>query len=65
MKNVGAQKMTENIEIFENEQATKFLDYYIAYMKLVETVDNIKNIAAQHIQVNRVEEQPTEQQHLQ
>jgi hypothetical protein len=39
--------MTENIEIFENEEATKFLDYFVTYMKLMDKVDNIKNLASQ------------------
>lgn len=39
--------MTENIEIFENEEATKFLDYFVTYMKLMDKVDTIKNLASQ------------------
>ncbi|MGD6808386.1 MAG: hypothetical protein ACQCN3_01675 [Candidatus Bathyarchaeia archaeon] len=51
--------MTENTEIFENEEATKFLDYFVAYMKLMEKVDNIKNIATQQTESNLLETQPT------
>jgi len=39
--------MTENIEIFENEEATKLLDYFVTYMKLMDKVDSIKNLASQ------------------
>ncbi len=39
--------MTENVEIFENEEATKFLDYFVTYLKLMDKVDNIKNLANQ------------------
>ena len=37
--------MAKKIEIFENEEATQFLDYYVSYMKFQNVVDNIKGIA--------------------
>lgn len=39
--------MSKKTEIFENEEATKFLDYFVAYMKLMDKVDTIKNLASQ------------------
>jgi hypothetical protein len=53
--------MSQNTEIFENEEASKFLDYFVAYMKLMDKVDNIKNIASQHSEVNLTQTQPIEQ----
>lgn len=52
--------MTENLEIFENEEATQFLDYFVAYMKLMDKVNNIKNIASQHNEAILLEPQPAE-----
>lgn len=50
--------MNKQVEIFENEEATKFLDYFVAYMKLMDKVDNLKNIATQQNEINLLE-QPT------
>ena len=36
--------MAKKIEIFENEEATQFLDYYVSYMKFQNVLDNIKGI---------------------
>jgi hypothetical protein len=52
--------MTENMEIFENEEATKFLDYFVAYKKLMTTMDNIKALAAQKTETNFPKEELTE-----
>jgi len=51
--------MNKQVEIFENEEATKFLDYFVAYMKLMDKVDNIKNIATQQNEINLLQ-QPTD-----
>ncbi|XHH09445.1 MAG: hypothetical protein ACFCUE_02125 [Candidatus Bathyarchaeia archaeon] len=51
--------MTQTLEIFENEEATKFLDYFVNYLKLMNKVDTIKNLATRHNE-NLHETQPTE-----
>ena len=51
-KNSGAQKMAKKIEIFENEEATQFLDYYVSYMKFQNVLDNIKGIATNTNETN-------------
>ncbi len=38
--------MSSNPEVFENEEATKLLDYFVAYKKLMSTIEQIKCIAA-------------------
>ena len=38
--------MTKNIEVFENEEAEKFLDYFVAYKKIAILIDNAKWMAA-------------------
>ena len=38
--------MTGNIEVFENEEAERFLDYFVAYRKISCLMDNAKCIAA-------------------
>jgi hypothetical protein len=52
--------MTENVEVFENEEANKFLDYFVGYMKLMSKIDNIKSKATQNNQASLIIEQPTE-----
>jgi hypothetical protein len=53
--------MSQKTEIFENEEATKFLDYFVAYMKLMDKVDNIKNLASQQPnEMILLEPEPTE-----
>jgi hypothetical protein len=42
--------MAKKVEVFENEEATKFLDYYVSYIKFQNLVDTIK--AAQGNQPN-------------
>ncbi len=38
--------MKENKQVFENEEAERFLDYFVAYKKLAILIDNAKCIAA-------------------
>lgn len=52
--------MNKQVEIFENEEATQFLDYFVAYMKLMDKVDNIKSIATQQNEMDLLETQPTD-----
>jgi len=49
--------MTKNIEVFENEEAEKFLDYFVAYKKLAILRDNVKCMAAvnDEITINSIE----------
>jgi hypothetical protein len=37
--------MTKNIEVFENEEAERFLDYFVAYKKIAVLIDNVKCMA--------------------
>jgi hypothetical protein len=32
-------------EVFENEEAAKFLDYFVAYRKMMDKVEDIKRLA--------------------
>jgi len=50
-------EMTKNMEIFENEEAERFLDYVVRYKKLAKMVDNVKCMAAINgeISLNRKE----------
>ncbi len=50
-------KLIQNIEIFENEEAAKFLDYFVAYKKLLNIATNAKKLAATNseISLNRKE----------
>lgn len=43
--------MNQKTEIYENEDATKFLDYFIAYKKLSTKIETIKCIAALNPQI--------------
>ncbi len=38
--------MNENKQVFENEEAERFLDYFVAYKKLASIIDNAKCMAA-------------------
>jgi hypothetical protein len=38
--------MDKQVEVFENEEAAKLLDYFVAYKKLMRTIDFIKCAAA-------------------
>jgi hypothetical protein len=44
--------MSHPIEIFVNEEASKLLDYFIAYKKLVSKVEYIKCISALNSEVH-------------
>jgi hypothetical protein len=52
--------MAKKVEIFENEEASKFLDYYVSYMKFQTVVDNIKGIATHTIEPSPIHEEPLE-----
>ena len=52
------------IEVFENEEATKLLDYFVAYKKLMSTIEQIKCIAAVNSEIHFSENQPTKKNEL-
>jgi hypothetical protein len=53
--------MSRPVEIFENEEASKLLDYFVAYKKLMSKVEYIKCISALNSEVRFCENQsPTE-----
>jgi hypothetical protein len=56
--------MNKQVEIFENEEATKFLDYFVTYMKLMDKVDNIKNMATQQNAMILLEPEAAEAQKI-
>lgn len=49
--------MSQSVEIFENEEASKLLDYFVAYKKLMSKVEYVKSISTVngdiHIRENR------------
>jgi hypothetical protein len=56
----GCTNMAKKIEIFENEEATQFLDYYVSYMKFQNVIDNIKGIATHTGDASPIHEEPME-----
>ncbi len=56
--------MTGKIEVFENEEATKLLDYFVAYKKLMSTIEQIKCIAAVNKEIHFSENQPSDKNQL-
>ena len=56
--------MSSTIEVFENEEATKLLDYFVAYKKLMSTIEQIKCIAAVNREIHFSENQPTQKNEL-
>jgi hypothetical protein len=53
--------MSKPVEVFENEEASKLLDYFVAYKKLMSKVEYIKCISALNGEVRFCENQsPTE-----
>jgi hypothetical protein len=53
--------MPQPVEVFENEEASKLLDYFVAYKKLMSKVEYIKCISALNSEVHLREIQaPTE-----
>ena len=51
--------MTKNIEVFENEEAEKFLDYFVAYKKIAILLDNVKCMAAVNGEISLNSKEPT------
>lgn len=51
--------MSRPVEVFENEEASKLLDYFVAYKKLMSKVEYIKCISALNSEVRFCENQPT------
>lgn len=49
--------MNHSIEVFENEEASKLLDYFVAYKKLMSKVEYIKCISALNSEVQFTETQ--------
>ena len=50
--------MSRPVEVFENEEASKLLDYFVAYKKLMSKVEYIKCISALNSEVHFSENQP-------
>jgi len=53
--------MSENIQIFENEEASQFLNYFVAYRKLQSKIEQVKCIAALNRDANLCLKQPEPQ----
>ena len=51
--------MSGHVEIFENEEASKLLDYFVAYKKLVSKIEYIKCISALKSELHFCQEQPS------
>jgi hypothetical protein len=51
--------MTKNIEVFENEEAERFLDYFVAYKRLSILIDNVKCMAAVNGEISINNKEPT------
>jgi len=49
--------MSGHVEIFENEEASKLLDYFVAYKKLMSKVEYIKCISALNSEVHICQKQ--------
>ena len=57
--------MPQPVEVFENEEASKLLDYFVAYKKLMSKVEYIKCISALNSEVRFSQNQaPTERNPL-
>ena len=44
--------MSQHVEVFENEEASKLLDYFVAYKKLLSKVEYIKCLSALNSEVH-------------
>jgi hypothetical protein len=55
---------SNTVEVFENEEATKLLDYFVAYKKLMSTIEQIKCLAAVNSEIHFSESQATEKNEL-
>jgi hypothetical protein len=51
--------MTKNIEVFENEEAERFLDYFVAYKKIAVLIDNVKRMAKVNGEISINNKEPT------
>jgi hypothetical protein len=55
--------MSQKIQVFENEEAKKLLDYFVAYKKLQSKLDYIKCVVAlnpiPNLDENQMSSQPT------
>ena len=51
--------MPHPVDVFENEEASKLLDYFVAYKKLTSKVEYIKCISALNSEVRFCQNQPT------
>ncbi len=51
--------MNKNKQVFENEEAERFLDYFVAYKKLASIIDNAKCMAAVNSDVSRNKKEST------
>jgi hypothetical protein len=55
---------SNTVEVFENEEATKLLDYFVAYKKLMSTIEKIKCLAALYSEIHFSENHATENNEL-
>jgi hypothetical protein len=51
--------MSGSVEIFENEEASKLLDYFVAYKKLMRKVEYIKCISALNSEIHFCQNPPS------
>ncbi len=56
--------LSSTTEVFENEEATKLLDYFVAYKKLMRTIEQIKCMAAVNSEIHFTEKQPKKNNEL-
>ena len=56
--------MSSTVEVFENEEATKLLDYFVAYKKMMNTIEQIKCLAATNSEIHFSENKPAEKNEL-
>ena len=45
-------KMSHPVEVFENDEASKLLDYFVAYKKMLSKIEYIKCISALNSEVH-------------
>jgi hypothetical protein len=56
--------VSSTLEVFENEEAVKLLDYFVAYKKLMNTIERIKCLAAVNSEIRFSENHSTEKNEL-
>jgi hypothetical protein len=51
--------MSQPMEVFENEEASKLLDYFVAYKKLMSKLEYIKCVSALNSEIRFCQNQST------